>query len=330
MAIASGLGGQLGIATETTPGTFVTPASFLKFLEESLETKLDYSKVPAIAAGMAAQDDGLHVQTTRHVEGAIQPVPLSAGFGKILNLLAPGTIAPVGAGAAKTYTFPIGAVPPDGKSVSLQVGVPGTDGTVRAKSVTGAVIESITFAMERGGTLTCTANIWGSDLVTTETLAVATYPAGTEAFGFLQSQLQIDDAAVGSCVRSFTITYTFPKANDRYCMNGSGTGLVPITNGLITVTGSYVLEFSGGWTQYNAFRNATRRKLTVSCLGRTEIETGVKPEIAFEVPKMVVIDNGTPFVSGPDLVTTTASFEGVTTPGTALSTIKYVTSDTAL
>jgi hypothetical protein len=330
MPPASGLGSQIGISTETTPGTFVAPTTFNKLISESLALKKDAVSVVGLAAGMAAQDDSLEVETTRHVEGDVTLVPLTVGLGKWLNLLAPGTIAPSGAGAAKTYAFPVGADVPDAKAASLQVGVPGTDGVVRAKSIPGAVISSITFAMAAAGTLTMTINVWGKDMLTTETLAVATYPAGSETFSFLQSQLQIDGAAVGSCVRSYSITFTFPKASDRYCLNGTGTALNPITNGLIGVTGNYELEFSGGWAQFNAFKDATRRSLSVTNLAKTDIEAGTKGALNITIPKFKVVDDGTPMVAGPDLVTTTVSFKALTSPGSPLATITYVTTDTAL
>lgn len=330
MAIASGLGSQIGISTETTNGTFVAPTTFLRLLSESLELKKDSIKIPGLGADAVVQQDGLHLDTTRHVEGDIVPVPQTVGLGKLLNLLTGAAVTPSGSGDAKTFSFPIGVTPPDGKSASIQVGVPGTDGTVRSKAVKGAVITAITFGMETGGALTCSATIWGSDLDTSTTLATAVYPTGAEAFSFLGSLLQIDDAAVGSCVRSFSVTFTFPKKSDRYCLNGSGTALIPITNGQIAISGNYEIEFSGGWAQYEAFRTAARRKLTLQNSGRAEIESGVKAQLNFTFPNIIVEDNGTPVVSGPDLITTTASWTAVADGTNPPATIEYVTTDTAL
>jgi hypothetical protein len=330
MPPASGLGAQLGIATEATSGTFVPPTTFLTLLSEGLETKPDYTKIPGLRPDVLVQQDGLHLQTTRHVEGDIVPVPLTAGLGKLLNLLTGATVTPTGAAAAKTFVFPIGASAPDGKSISIQVGVPGTDGTVQAFSVKGAVITSITFAMEKGGALTCTASIWGADADTTQTLATAVYPTGAEAFSFLSAVLQIDGAAPTALVTGFSITFAFPKASDRYGLNGSGTAATPITNAQIGVTGNYTLEFSGGWAHYNAFRNATRRSVTLTCSGKTDIVAGTKGSIAFSVPKHVITDNGTPTVSGPDIITTQPSWEAVADAAAPAATITYITADTAI
>lgn len=330
MAIASGLGSQIGISTETTNGTFVAPTTFLRLLSESLELKKDYTKIAGLGADAVVQQDGLHLETTRHVEGDIVPVPLTVGLGKLLDLLTGATVTPTGAGAAKTYAFPIGVIPPDGKSASIQVGVPGTDGVVRSKAAKGSVVTAITFGMERGGALTCSASIWASDLDTTTTLATAVYPAGAEAFSFLGSVLQIDDAAVGSCVRSFSVTFTFPKASDRYCLNGSGTALIPITNGQIAIGGNFELEFSNGWAQFDAFRNATRRKLTLKNSGKVDIAASTKAQLNFTFPKIVVEDNATPVVSGPDLITMTAAWTAVADGTNPPATIEYVTTDTAL
>ncbi|WP_320672382.1 phage tail tube protein [Patulibacter defluvii] len=329
MALASGLGAQLGIALETAPGTYQAPSSCLTLLNETLKEKKDKVKLKGLRPDVLVQQDGLHLDTTRHVEGDIVPIPLSKGLGKIFTLLNGLTPTPTGAGTAKTWTFPIGTSAPDGKSATLQVGVPGTDGVTQAKSVIGCVISSLTLSMERGGALQMTANVWGADMLTEEPLVTAVYPAGAEAFGFRGSVLQFDDAAIGSCVRSISITFTFPKATDRFCLNGSGTALTPITNDQITVTGNFEFEFSNGWTQVDAFRDSTRRKLTLTNTALTEIETGIKPQINVEIPKFVVIDDATPVVAGPDLVTMTGQFEAVA--GTApAATITYVTTDTAL
>lgn len=330
MALASGLGGQLGIAAEPVSGTFVPPTSFLTFLSEGLELKIDYDKIAGIRPDVLVQQDGLHVQTTRHVEGTIQPVPMTAGLGPILNALTGAAVVPTGADVAKTYVFPIGETAPDGKAFSVQVGVPGTDGVVQAKSVIGAVIESITFKVEAGKSLTCEATIWASDMDTTKPLAAATYPASAEAFSFLASLLQLDAGPVGSCVKSCSITFAFPKAKDRYCLNGSGTGLEPITNGQIGISGDYEIEFSGGWAQYDAYRNSTRRALSLKCSGTRMLEAATPGSIEFVVPQMVVEDNGTPVVSGPDLISTTASWTAVSDGAAPAATITYVTADTSL
>lgn len=330
MALASGLGAQLGIATETVPGTFVPPTSFLTLLNETLELKIDYDKIQGLRPDVLVQQDGLHVQTTRHVEGQIQPVPLTAGLPKLLNLLTGATVTPTGAGTAKTFVFPIGASSPDGKSMSIQVGVPGTDGTVQAKSVVGAVVQSITFKVDTGKSLTCEVNIWATDMDTTKTLATATYPANAEAFSFLAAVLKIDGATPTALVKSASITFTFPKAADRYSLNGTGTSAVPITNGQFTITGEYEIEFSGGWAQYNAYKGATRRALNLKFGATREIEAGTTPSLEFAIPKIVVEDKATPVVSGPDLVSTSASWTAVGDGAAPPATITLVTADTAV
>lgn len=330
MPPASGIGAQLGIATESTPGTFVPPTTFLTLLSESLQLKPDYTKIAGLRPDVLVQQDALHLQTTRNVEGDIVPVPLTSGLGKLLNLLTGATVTPTGAAAAKTFVFPIGNSAPDGKSISIQVGVPGTDGVVQAKSVKGAVITSITFGMERGGALTCTATMWGADLDTTQTLATAVYPTNAEAFSFLSSVLQIDGTAPSALVTAATITFAFAKNVERYGLNGSGTAATPITNAQIAISGNYTVEFSGGWAHYNAYRNSTRRSLTLNNSGRTDIVAGTKGQLNFTVPKMVVEDNATPVVAGPDIVTTQASWTAVGDGVNPPATITYVTADAAL
>ncbi|MFB8420317.1 hypothetical protein ACFC63_33010, partial [Streptomyces albidoflavus] len=51
MAIGSGLGAQLGIAAETTYGTYVAPSKFIEFTQESLALKKTTAQSAGIAAG---------------------------------------------------------------------------------------------------------------------------------------------------------------------------------------------------------------------------------------------------------------------------------------
>ncbi|WP_452091732.1 phage tail tube protein [Bacillus cereus] len=71
MAIGSGLGAQLGIAAETTYGTYVAPSKFIEFTQESLALKKTTAQSAGIAAGRLLALSSRRVLTRREVEGSL-------------------------------------------------------------------------------------------------------------------------------------------------------------------------------------------------------------------------------------------------------------------
>lgn len=329
MPVSTGIGAQLGYVAETTYGTFAVPTKFLPFDSESLRSTLNYGEPEAgFMGGVLAADTGLVVQTTRTAGGSITAPVQSKGWGGLLNLLHGNTVTPTGAGDAKTQTHVIGTTAPDGKSATFQVGIPDTAGAKHPKSLLGGTIANASFEMETGGFLSANLDIAGKDVVTSEALATATYPAGAELFGFKDAVLEINASSVGACVRSASVAIALPKDTERFCLNGDGTAQAPLTNEKIAITGSMTLEFTG-LAQYNAYLNSTRRAVTLECETVGEIETGVKASIKFDMPTVLTTD-GVPMVSDAGIVMLAVEFRALANGATPPLTITYVSSDTAV
>jgi hypothetical protein len=329
MTLSTGLGSALGVATETTYGTFVPPTSwFPSFSSEGVELKQEFDQIAGLRPDVLVQQDGLHLPTVSHGEGPLEIAPVSVGMHPLLNVLQGATITPTGAGTAKTREYPIGLTVPDGRSLSFTVRVPGVDGVAVAKRITGATVRAVTFKCDAKGHLTSSWTIHAQDIGVVTTPPTPTYPAAFEAFGFRGVTFEVDGAAPPQLVRDFEITITFGRDEERFGLGGGGLTAAPLTNELIKVTVGFTAEFAGT-AEFDAFKAADRRSLVATFSGQNEIETGVLPSIGFDVPTFVVNDGPTPSASGAGTVTTKVQGDVLGSASGAPATITTVSTDPA-
>lgn len=330
MALSTGLGSALGVAAEVTYGTFVAPSSwFPAFSSEGVELKQEFDAIAGLRPDVLVQQDGLHLPTVSHGEGPVEITPISVGLVPLLTSLQGGTVTPTGSGTSKTRAYPIGLTVPDGRSLSLTARIPGVDGVAVAKRMTGVTVRSVTFKCDAKGHLTSSWTIHAQDIGLVTTPPTPTYPAAFEAFGFRGVAFTVDGAAPPQLVKDFEITITFGRDEDRFGLGGGGLPAAPLTNELIKITTAFTAEFAG-LAEFAAFKAAQRRALVATFSGQNDIETGIKPSIAFEIPKFVVTDGPTPSASGPGTVTTKVQGEALGTgSASAPATITTVSTDVA-
>lgn len=326
----TGLGAQLGVSVpESTFATYVAPTSFVEFTSESLKLEKEYIRTAGLRAGRLAQSENLHVATTRQVDGSVSFDAQNKGLGRWLNLLHGNVVTP-GASNGGTYlqTHNIGTTEPDGKSVTIQVGRPDVNGTVRPFSYVGCKIAQAQFTLERGGVVTAEFTIDGADETTAQTLATATYVTDSTPFNFIGGSIEFDDVVLLDCVQSATITIANPMATDRFCIGAGAIKKAQIQNGLTSVTAELQAEFSS-LTQHTAFTAATRRKFELNCLG-TAIGAGTGvPFLNFTLPSTVTTSSA-PVVSGPDIISESLTLEGLDDGTNAALTVAYAGGDASL
>ena len=311
MAVATGVGAQLGLKAETTWGTAVTPDTFLPFTSESISQQFEYIESKGLQAGALGQKSGLHVQTTTSVEGSINLDVTTADHNPLFNMLHGNTVTPATPGGGtntRTQTHNIGSTDPIGKGLTVQVGRPDVGGTVRPFTYAGCKVASVTYSCDRGGVLTASYNLVGKSETTGTSLASASYSYG-KPFNFTQGSIELDDAVLTDCVRSASITVTLPMATDRYCIGGGSTRKEPIVNDLISVDVQLECEFTS-LTQHTAFVAATRRKVELNFTDTVAIEGSLYPYCYFTVASTVATGSG-PTVQGPDVITQTINLKGL-------------------
>lgn len=328
MAAKAGIAAQLGIATESSWGTRVAPATYLPFSAESLRLEKQYIETAGLRAGRFAQDEGLHSATTRSVAGSVTLDTLTKGMGKFFNLLAPGTITPTTVGTdGKKFTFPIGAGAPEGKSLSIQVGRPDVSGTVRPFDYAGCKLLGASWSIDTSGVLVGEYEFDGKDEDTAQTLGTYTAPGDYTVFKFDQGSVEFDDVAATELIKSASVSVSIPHDTERYGLGTSGVKREQLPNGLVDISMTVGLEFTS-LTQHNAFKNATRRKVELLFTG-PEFESGQSYALKFTLPCTVTTGEG-PVVEGPEVLQQSLSLKALDNGTDAPLTIEYTTDDTAL
>lgn len=328
MGIPSGLGAQLGIATESRYGTYAAPATFLEFTSESLRLAQNYVRTAGLRAGRLIQSENLHTTTTRTVSGDVQLDAMDQGLGKLLNLLHGNVVTPTRVtGGLYRQLHQVGTTAPTGKSLTVQVGRPAIDSTVHPFSYVGCKVVSATFTLARDGVVSVSFSIDGQDEDTRQVLGTATYAADAKPFNFIAAEVEFDDVLVADCVQQAVVTIPLALATDRFCIGAGALKKEPIPNALIAPTMALTMEFTS-LAQQDAFVRSTRRKVELLCSGSNTSGT-YGSALNFTAPSTVTTGEG-PVVQGPDILTQEITMEIVDDGSGSPLDIEYISADAAL
>jgi hypothetical protein len=245
MAIGSGLGAQLGIAAETTYGTFVAPSKFIEFTKESLAFKKTTAQSAGIAAGRLLALSSRRVLTRKEVTGSIDLEVTNKGMGLLIQALMGTTVTPVqqGAGPAYSQTHTLASVA--GKSLTIQKGVPLTTGTVTRKNFLGCKVTSAEFSCEVGGMLTASFEIDGRDVEETSALAAASY-SNQSPFHFGQMAVKTGTFGTETAlngIRKMSCKIERPQDVERFYANQAALKAEPVENDQVKISGSVETDY---------------------------------------------------------------------------------------
>jgi hypothetical protein len=328
MAIGSGLGAQIGIAAETTYGTYAAPTRFPEFTKESLVLKKTTATSSGIAAGRLMARSDRRVVTQREASGGIDLEVPNKGFGILLQALMGTTVTPVQQGATTAYLQTHTLADNFGKSLTIQKGVPLTTGTVVDKTFVGCKIISAEFSCEIGGMLMCTLEIDGRDCDETQTLTVASYPT-TSVFHFGQMGLKTGSFGAETAldgVRKVSCKIERPAATDRFYANQSALKAQPILNDLTKISGALEMDYvSTAVDDLHTSDGAT--SLVWEFIGPV-IDGAFAETFRVKLPA-IKVDDSPPTVDGPEVVKPTFNFTGLY-DGTNQVAIEYMSTDATL
>jgi len=328
MAIGSGLGAQIGIAAESSYGTFVAPSKFIEFTKESLAFKKTTAQSAGIAAGRLLALSSRRVVTRKEVAGSLEMEVTNKSMGLLLQALMGTSVTPVQQGVTTAYlqTHTLASVA--GKSLTIQKGVPLTTGTVTDKTLLGCKLTSGEFSCGVGEMLTASFEIDGKDCDETQTLAAASY-SNMSPFHFGQMALKTGTYGAETAldgIRKVSCRVERPQDVERFYANQAALKKEPIENDLIKISGT--LE-----TDYVA---TTLDDLHTSDGATSLVWEFVGPLIAstfyetFRVTLPAIrLDEGPPVVDGFGVVKPSFQFTGLY-DGTNQPKIEYISTDTAL
>lgn len=328
MAIGSGLGAQLGIAAETTYGTFVAPAKFIEFTQESLALKKTTAQSAGIAAGRLMALSSRRVVTRREVGGSIDLEVTNKGMGLLLQALMGTSVTPVQQATTAAYlqTHTLASVA--GKSLTIQKGVPLTTGAVTDKTFVGCKVVSGEFSCGVGEMLTSTFEIDGRDCDETQTLAAASY-ANMSPFHFGQMALKAGGFGAETAldgIRKVSVKIERPQDVERFYANQSALKKEPIENDQVKVTGNLETDYVGT-TLDDLHTSDGATSLVWEFVGPT-IETTYAETFRITLPA-IRLDEGPPTVDGFGVVKPTLNFTGLY-DGTNPVKIEYISTDVTL
>lgn len=328
MPIRSGIASQIGVAAESSYGTAVTVTRFYEFESEALDIGVQKIYNTALGLGRFQRHDRITTYPRGGGGTVVLPV-MTKGFGLIFqHMLGQNTVG--GAGDDKTHVCIPDADALYGKSLTVQKGVPGVDGTVRAITFEGgkitnwelnAAIDQLlkltaTFDFERHRTPT-----FGSGAA----LASATYPSANRQLTFVEGTLEIDSTPL--FVRGAKVAQNNALKVDRH-----GLGNVkrePLANGISDITGELEAEFED-LAMLDAWANGdVDGALVLEFDSGVEIgSTGNNFGLTVTIPA-IEYTGTTPKVGGPDVVMQPLPFKALKNASDPIITLAYVTSDTA-
>lgn len=314
MSIGSGIGAQLGIATETTFNTPVTVTRFYEFTNESLNFNKNTAVGLGLRAGGQLPRSQRRVVTTSDVTGDINLDLPTSGLGLLLAH-ATGTFPTKAAGS---FTFTLGDVA--GKSFTSQVGVPQYGGTVTPKTVGGCKISSWELAVSNAGIATGRFSVDGASFTTATALATASYSSTTNLFHFAQSAITVDGSAVAN-IKDFTLTVDNVIKTDRFNIGSAGIKSAQVSNGFRKITGTVTAEFTDT-VLLAKFLADTSAALSLSFTSGSDALSITVSSVKF--------DGEAPQVAGPEVIDVNFSFEAYDNGTDAPLTIVYTTADAAL
>lgn len=330
--VGSGLGGQFGIAPETTYGTYVAPSKFLEITKVDLKKKKNTVQGGGIAAGRVAQLGSRRKVVTQAVEGSVEMEVANKLMGLLLQTLIGTTVTPVQQDTTAAYLQThVVAASAAGKSLTMQVGVPLTTGTVSPFTYLGCKILSAEFTCEVDGLLTVAWTIDGQKLDESQTLGVASYSTTLSPFHWGQGVVKIGTfgaEAITDGIKSFTLKIERKMATDRFYLGNGGLKNEPITNGWMEVSGSFTVDYMDKADFNDRFSSDAPFSTVIEFVG-DEIEAPYSDTIRFELP-MSFLEGDTPGLDGPEIVSGNFPFVTQLDGTHPLATVEVISTESAL
>jgi hypothetical protein len=329
MGIGAGIGGQIGVAPETTMGTAATPTRFYEFNKEQLKLKQNTVQGSGIRAGLTELQASRRTATTREPSGNLDLNLPTKGAGFWLQQML-GSFSAAATQVGTTPAYQQIHVPGSlqGHTFTLQKGVPQSDGTVKPFTYVGCKVTDWTMACAMGGVLTLSLGIDAWDELSLATspaspaLAASSYLAGVSEFSFVGATLSTGGTAATSSglttvtsgttlanVSAWQVKKTNPLKTDRFFFGQGGRKAEQIQNAFSAHSGQLTAEFASQAALYDVFRAQTPLVMRSSFVG-PQIGTSGQYFGLDIIQPAVVFDGDTPNIDGPDVL-------GITVPYTA-------------
>ena len=321
MSIRSGLAAQLGIGVESTWGTAATANRFFEFNDESLQLTIERIESAGLRATNRVLRSDRFAVGKRAVAGNVK-LDGTAENTALLFKHALGANSSVNtSGTVNTHTAVLGD--PYSLGMSIEVGRPGNDGTVRSFVYSGCKVADMTITQGNDAILELDLGFAGKDETVGGSLASASYPASQELLTFAGASITL--AGQSFPCKDFMVKVDNGLNVDRRFL-GSNLINEPIAEKYVDITGDVTAEFVDA-TAYNRVVSASTASLTATFIG-SSISGTYKRGITISMP-VCRFDGDTPNVGGPGIVEQKLTFKALYDGSQQPITITTVNTDTA-
>lgn len=292
MSTPSGLGGQLGYASETVVGTEVTVTKFLPVNSVGVAQEIERLDSQGIRAGRlvtSAWKSG-----SRTIAGTVELELWNVDIATIFRHMF-GAVATTGTGPF-VHTF----TPADltGDALTIQAGKPDVTGTVQPFTWAGCKFGGWTLSANVGEICMLSLDVVGMTETTATALATASYDAGLSPFVFTEASLDIAGAGVNT-VQSFDLVCD-TGLTERFRL-GTDTSLEYLQNAFREFTGSITTDFES-LAAYNRFVNGDEASLVLTFDNGTD---------TLVITQNVRFDGESPELAGPELLEQPLTYKAV-------------------
>lgn len=324
MAYGTGIDAQVGMATETTYGTYVAPSRFFEFNSSSLvPTVVELNSTP-IGTGRVLRTSRA-LRYMRGGSGDLEVDAVTRGQGLLWrHMLGNVVTAQVGTTPEYTHTFtPDNTNGKRGLSATVQAGVPATSGTIQPFTFLGGKVTGWELSAAIDEILKISTTWIFSTASTSEVVATPSYATGPIPFTFLDGSATINAAAV-STIKGVTVGWSEALDEERNYLGG-GRG-EPLANGMLELTGTLEQEFNN-MDAFNAWINGTEVVDLVLTFEGPAIPTISNPyKLVINIPSLKYTGES-PSVSGPEIVQQNTPFQALYNGTDPLITVVLHTDD---
>jgi len=333
MGIGSGMGSSFGFSVETTYGTRVAPAKFVKHRSAAINRLPNRVQGEGIITGSFGPNLDHHVETFAGADATVAIDVPYAKMGPILQTLMGTSVTPAQQAATAAYLQTHILADTYGKALTCQVGVPYRDGTVKCHELVGGKITSAEFSCKTDGLLEANLQLDGQKFDDTQTLATVTHNAGIKAFHGGQMAFKVgtynSEAAIK--VRDVSVTIERPYDTEDYSTNSSGLKTQQVLNGPAQISGSVTLDWTladGKLLQDLVVAN-TSNSVVIEWVSNVAIATTYFPTFRITLPS-VTWTGDIQGADGANELTSKFDFTWRDDSSGNLPTIVYISTDTTL
>lgn len=332
MAIASGLGSQLGFAAESSYGTAVTVDHFVPLDKQSIQYK------PSIQQGMGFQNQFLalgarRLVTTSEATGSLDSQIFNQGMGLLLRTLMGTTLTAPTTVTTGVYTQTYTLADPIGQSLTIQAGIPDTSGVIHPYTYAGAKISGAEFTYDVGKILSAVWSVDAQAVTEATVLAAASYVNtlrpydGTDVAVTVDSYGSTTVTTPADGVTKVAVKIERPMRTNGYYFNASGLKAEPILNDFGKITGTISAEYVDKTLWADKFAAQTGFSLQLAATGLNL--TGTYYDQFIITLPCCYLDGNTPTVGGGDVVNGDFPFTCLF-DGTNLPSIKIQSGESSL